>query len=105
MFYGIAAELEPPLRDLVRQRWPTVHTLTDAMTLSPTEILKQLSRRKCTGVLLIAGTPCQPFSSLGKQQEFRDSRTAPMSHFFVLRDRLKQELAQLQMPFWWLLEE
>eukprot|EP00971_Amphidinium_carterae_P325602 6455961-Amphidinium_carterae.1 len=73
-FFGIAAETDASLRDFVRQKWPQVHSWIDALELTPEEVMKQFRRRQCSSILLIAGTPCQPFSALGHQHTFDDPR-------------------------------
>eukprot|EP00971_Amphidinium_carterae_P350273 6491465-Amphidinium_carterae.1 len=74
-------------------------------TLS-TAMLQQLFRQAgCTSIILIAGAPCQPFSSLGRQQGFNDPRSHPLQRFFNIRDELRDFCQGHSIPFFWLLEE
>eukprot|EP00971_Amphidinium_carterae_P334582 6469938-Amphidinium_carterae.2 len=104
-FAGLSAEIDEELRNHVRGKWPHVSSWSDMTTLSTETVLQQFRRSGCTSILLIAGAPCQPFSSLGNQHGFDDPRSQPLTHFFHMRDELQTACRKLDTPFHWLLEE
>eukprot|EP00971_Amphidinium_carterae_P229897 4562215-Amphidinium_carterae.1 len=104
-FAGMSAEIDEELRNHVRGKWPHVSSWSDMTTLSTETVLQQFRQSRCTSILLIAGAPCQPFSSLGNQHGFDDPRSLPLTHFFHMRDELQTACRTLDTPFHWLLEE
>eukprot|EP00971_Amphidinium_carterae_P121482 2405872-Amphidinium_carterae.1 len=104
-FAGLSAELDATLRAHVRRKWPHISSWDDIATLSTEMLVQQFCQTRCTCILLVAGAPCQPFSSLGRQQGFADARSLPLQRFFVFRDELQAFCQGQDVPFHWMLEE
>eukprot|EP00971_Amphidinium_carterae_P184535 3663563-Amphidinium_carterae.1 len=104
-FEGISAEIDEELRTHVHRKWPHISTWGDLTTLPTATVLQQFRQSRCNSLLLVAGAPCQPFSSLGKQHGFNDPRSQPLTHFFRMRDELQHACGEHNIQFHWLLEE
>ena len=70
-FRGLSVEKDRDLGEFVHQRWKHLELLSDVAKLSAEQILKKFRASGCTGLLLVGGPPCQPFSSSGKRWGFR----------------------------------
>ena len=104
-FEGIAVEKDQGLREFVHRKWPRIVPRNDAMKLASEEVLAAFRRANCTGIFLVGGPPCQPFSSLGSQAGFRDARASPCEHFCQLKVALAAQCVHAGIPFEALMEE
>ncbi len=87
-FTGIACEKEPFLRELVHKAWPQLQPHADLFELQAQAIMAHFDKSMHSGLLLIAGLPCQPFSRLGAQHEWSDPRSGLVPAFIELKDDL-----------------
>jgi hypothetical protein len=104
-FRGLAAELDPHARALTRLRHRRVKVYDDALTFTHEFILQEYRKHRYAGILLTAGPPCSPFSSLGQQRGFDDAASKPLLHFMELKDSLEKACSSSAIDFRWLMEE
>ena len=87
-FHRIIAEQDHALREHSWAKNPHLRTLTDIAEMSCEKIVKEHEVKQTAGILLIGGPPCQPFSSAGKRQGFKDERATPCTIFCALNNEL-----------------
>jgi hypothetical protein len=104
-FRGIAAEMDPHARALAAHHHPKVQSYADALDITSELIMTEFRKRPYSGLLLTAGPPCSPFSSLGSQRGFKDEASRPLLHFLDLHGQLSTDCLRSGVEFRWLLEE
>ena len=105
---GRLAETDETARTFVERKWPQIAVVENAKIFTEEWIQENVdaSDPGVSGVLLIGGEPCQPFSSLGKQKGFREhSERAHLVHVFPEAKDALADVCRNCKPFRWLLEE
>ena len=103
--FGVGAEIDSDLRQHIRKAFPQVGLFTMAEAVTMKKIWPTIVQSGCSRVLLMAGPPCQPWSSLGPQQGRLDSRADSIDVFANFPRDLRATCRKNHMPFDWLMEE
>ena len=104
-FQGVSCEHDPALQNLVFAYWPHLSFIPDMSTFCTSTVWALVLASGCRTLLLAAGPPCQPWSSLGAQQELNDVRSSLLFQVFDIRDELTQLCQSAGVTLHWLVEE
>ena len=102
---AILAESDGDLRDFMHQKFPAFEMYAQCSNVTESVVMKKFRKGNFTGIFLIGGPPCQPFSRAGQQAGFDDHRSAPMLHFCHLAQCLTSRAAQEHFQFVYLMEQ
>ena len=102
---GIGAEIDGGLRQHIKEAFPRVGLFAEAEAVTVKKIWPTIVQSGCSRVLLMAGPPCQPWSSLGPQQGRLDARADAIDVFVNLLHDLRTACRKSRIPFDWLMEE
>jgi len=103
--FGVGAEIDGELRQHINKAFPRIGLFTKAEAVTVKKIWPRIVQSGCSRVLLMAGPPCQPWSSLGPQQGRLDTRADAIDVFADFLHDLKAKCDKDRMPFDWLMEE
>ena len=102
---AILAESDGDLRDFMHQKFPAFEMYAQCSNVTEDIVMKKFRKGNFTGIFLIGGPPCQPFSRAGRKAGFDDHRAAPLQHLCHLAQCLTSRAAQEHFKFVSLMEQ